>query len=217
MSAFVGSSLATLFPDSVVLIERNEPTSVSGTQIERDLMDLMNDSEENPSDSPASFIDSEIEEGNLFPWTEDRNTERNTNQYGRPSARVLPTMRENRDQEGILPTPTVSQAPNYELGPTNAQNTYINEPMDQGVRSDVVPSQELTPGNTQGFNLSPMLFPIPMSEMTQETPQAPLRTQPPMQLGSLFNVVHSPNVLLIPAQERQSIRLLPTIMPNVAG
>ena len=176
-------------------------------------MDLMNDSQENPSDSPASFIDSEFEQGNLFPWTEDRNTVRNTNHYGRPCARVLPSVRENRDQEGILPTSMGTQVPNHELGPTSAQNTYINKPMDQGVHSNVVPSLELTPGNTQGFNLSPMLFPIPMSGMTQETRQAPLLMQSPLQLGFPFNIVHSPNVLLIPAQERQSIKLL----PNVAG
>ena len=41
--------------------------------------------------------------------------------------------------------------------------------------------------------------------------------QPTVQVGFPFNFSHSTNFLLIPASERQSIRLLPTVMPNVAG
>ena len=71
MSAFVGSSLATLFPNSTVPVERSDAASVEGTQIERDLIELMDDVQDDTTYSPSSFIDSEFEEANLFPWTEN--------------------------------------------------------------------------------------------------------------------------------------------------
>ena len=37
------------------------------------------------------------------------------------------------------------------------------------------------------------------------------------QVGFPFNMTNSSNLLLIPARQRQSIRLLPTVMPSVAG
>ena len=93
----------------------------------------------------------------------------------------------------------------------------INDPMDYEIHSNVAQSQQPVMRTMQGFNLSPMLFPIPLEETTQGTRQTPFVVQQPMQLGFPFDIVHSPNVLLIPAQERQGIRLLPTVMPNVAG
>ena len=38
-------------------------------------------------------------------------------------------------------------------------------------------------------------------------------THPAVQIGFPFHVTHSPNLLLIPVNER----LFPTVMPNVAG
>ena len=217
MSAFVGSSLATLFPSPTVPAERNETASVEGTQIERDLIELMDDVQDDTTYSPSSFIDSEFEEANLFPWTENTIATRNTNSYGRPCARVLPVVREDQDEEGILPTPMVTQEPSQEYDHTNVRGTFTNDPMDYGLRDNVTRSQQLVSRNMQGFSLSPMLFPIPMGETTQETHHTPFVIQQSMQLGFPFNTVHSSNVLLIPARERQGMRLLPTVMPNVAG
>ena len=216
MSAFVGSSLATLFPSPTVPVERSEDASVEGTQKERDLIELMDDVQDDTTYSPSSFIDSEFEEANLFPWTENRNAAQNTNSYGRPCARVLLVVREDQSNEGILPTPMVTQEPSREYGRTTMHGTLINDPMDYELHDNVIQSQQLVSGNMQGFNLSPMLFPIPMGETTQEIHQTPFVMQKPMQLGFPFDTVHSRNVLLIPARERQGMRLLPTVMPNVA-
>ena len=217
MSTFVGSSVATLFPNSNVLAGHDDAVRVEGTQIEQDLIELMNDSQDDPVGSPSSFIDSEFEEGNLFPWTENRDAALNTNSYGRPCARVLPTVREDQYEGGILPTPTVTQEPSRELSQANMQSMLMNDPMDYEIHSDVTQSQQPVMRTMQGFNLSPMLFPIPLEGTTQSTRQTPFAVQQPMQLGFPFDTVHSPNVVLIPAQERQGIRLLPTVMPNVAG
>ena len=60
-----------------------------------------------------------------------------------------------------------------------------------------------------------MLFPVPLRGTAADTFLAPV--QPLTQIGFPFSATHSTNLILIPAQERQSIRLLPTVMPNVAG
>ena len=69
MSAFMGSTLASLYVDPANTAEQNESVSATGTQIEQDLMELLGESQEDRMISPSSFIDSEFEERNLFPWT----------------------------------------------------------------------------------------------------------------------------------------------------
>ena len=73
--------------------EQNESVSATGTQIEQDLMDFLGEPQEDTMISPSSFIDSEFEEGNLFPWTLGNTPPEDTNNYGRPTARVPPTQR----------------------------------------------------------------------------------------------------------------------------
>ena len=88
MSAFMGAATATLYPDTEISSGHESTTITSGTQLERELMDLIGAPQNEPTDSPCSFIDSEFEEGNLFPWTMGNGSERTTNNYGRPTARV---------------------------------------------------------------------------------------------------------------------------------
>ena len=87
--------------------------------------------------------------------------------------------------------------------------------MDQDAHNDMASLQEDTQSAVQGFNLSPMLYPISIGEATQGTQQFPMQSL--TQVGFPFNMTHSSNLLLIPARQRQSIRFLPTVMPNVAG
>ena len=214
MSAFMGSTLASLYVDPANTAEQNESVSATGTQIEQDLMDLLGEPQEDTMISPSSFIDSEFEEGNLFPWTLGNTPPEDTNNYGRPTARVPPTQRVNPSAGGILPRPCPTYPPNYRPETSNFQQTQSSEPMDQELRRDIAPTQG-TLSAVQGFNLSPAFFPIPMREAPIENQQ--ITVQPMVQLGFPFYVTHSTNFMLIPARERQSMRLLPTVMSNVAG
>ena len=56
---------------------------------------------------------------------------------------------------------------------------------------------------------------IPKREAPIENRQ--ITVHPMVQLGIPFCVTHSTNLILIPARERQGMRLLPTVMSNVAG
>ena len=68
-------------------------------------MDPVGETQVERSPSPNSFVDSEFEESNLFPWRVCENATVNLNSYGRPTATVLPTPRINSEQRGILPRP----------------------------------------------------------------------------------------------------------------
>ena len=59
-----------------------------------------------------------------------------------------------------------------------------------------------------------MLLPIPIREESQGVQQIPMQHM--MQLYFPFRMVHCSDLLLIPARELQSIRLLRTVMPIVA-
>ena len=89
--------------------------------------------------------------------------------------------------------------------------------MEQEVRNDIAPQQGTAQTNFTGFNLSPMLFPLNFGGTSHGTQHMTQLVQPAIQLGFPFNMTHSMNSQLIPAQERHGIRLIPTVMPIVAG
>ena len=217
MSAFMGAATATLYPDTGISSGHEYATITSGTQLERELMYLIGTSQNEPTHSPSSFIDSEFEEGNLFPWTMGNGPERTTNSYGRPTARVPPTQTTSSSDQGILPRPTPVYPPNYRQELTGLQHQQTSEPMEQEVWSDTVPQQRSSRDNIMGFNLSPMLFPLNIGGTNHGIQHMAQLIQPTVQLGFPFSTTHSTNSILIPAKERHSIRLIPTVMANVAG
>ena len=217
MSAFMGAATATLYPEAEASLGQNSETITSGTQLKRDLMELIGVPQNDATGSPSLFIDSEFEEGNLFPWTMGNGPERTTNSYGRPTARVPPTQRASSSDQGMLSRPTPVYPSNYRQEMTGLQNQQTSEPMEQEVRSDTVPQQRSSRDNIMGFNLSPMLFPLNIGGTNHGIQHLAQLIQPTAQLGFPFNMTHSTNSLLIPAQERLSIRLIPTVMANVAG
>ena len=89
--------------------------------------------------------------------------------------------------------------------------------MEQEVQNDPNQLQRNVPGLSSRFNLSPMLFPLTLSEGSRGIRQLPQLEQPAVQLGFPFSVTHSTKFMLIPAHERHSIRLIPSVMVNVAG
>ena len=217
MSAFVGAATASLFPNMDTTLEHDAVSVASGTQLEKDLMGIIGDLQQEQENSSTSFIDSEFEEGNLFPWTMGNEPDSRTNSYGRPTARIPPTPRTSSNDTGILPRPTAVYPPNHRPELTNFQQPHVNEPMEQGVWNDPNQLQQNAPGIATGFNLSPMLFPLTLNATSHGIPQVPQPAQPTVQLGFPFSVTHSTNLMLIPAHERQGIRLIPSVMANVAG
>ena len=131
MSAFVGAATASLFPDTNTTLEHDAVSVALGTQLEKDLMGLIGDLQQEQENSPTSFIDSEFEEGNLFPWTIGNESDARTNSYGRPTARIPPTPRTSSNDRGILTRPTPMYPPNHRPELTKFQQLQANEPMEQ--------------------------------------------------------------------------------------
>ena len=72
MSAFVRAAAATLFPSSAVPYQNEETIDTAGSQIERQLMELVEEHQSNDSASPPSFIDTEFEESPEFQTSKKR-------------------------------------------------------------------------------------------------------------------------------------------------
>ena len=208
----MGAAAATLYPDTETSPGQDSATITSGTQLERELMDLIGVPQNGLTDSPNSLIDSEFEEGNLFPWTMGNGPERTTKNYGRPTARIPPIPRTSSGDKGILPCPTPVYPPNYRQKLTGFQQQQTSEPMEQEIQNDMVPQQRTAQVNFTRFNLSPMLFPLNIGGKDHGTQHMAQLMQPAVQLGFPFNMTHSTNSQLIPAQERLGIRLIPTVM-----
>ena len=166
-------------------------------------------------DSPGSFVASEFKEENLFPWTVSNTQNTSVNSFGRPIATIPSNVRADREARGILPRPIPNYPLNHSPESTAFQQTHIREPVERNRHDNNVQPNGGNHNAGQGFNLSPMLFPVPLRGTAADTFLAPV--QPLTQIDFPFSATHSTNLILIPAQERQSIRLLKTVMPNVAG
>ena len=185
---------------------------------------------ENQLPSPislSSFIDSEFEEATSSPDEPTVNTNPRINSYGRPSAAILPTPRNAEHQpdggSGHLPT----YPPNFHAETSSFQPWHANVPAEQDIpRSStdnadwtnihVMPMYEQQ-NNAVVNNMTPLVIQLPPRGAPSMIQRVTVPAHPAVQIGFPFHVTHSPNLLLIPVNERMNIRLFPTVMPNVAG
>ena len=102
MTAFVGATSATLFasePEDPVVTEIIE---TAGTQIERQMLDIIEEHHFSRESSPTSFIDTELEDAAMFPWDTAEPMGVSINSYGRPTAAILPTPRNTHQAPAAL-------------------------------------------------------------------------------------------------------------------
>ena len=95
MTAFVRAGSATLFPASTTGPEMDEVNDISGTRIERQLVDLMEEGQHNYESLSTSFIDTELQDSSMSQWKTRERAEGSTNSYGRLMAATLPTPRDD--------------------------------------------------------------------------------------------------------------------------
>ena len=96
MSAFMGAASATLFPSRSIDPDPYEIIDTAGTNIERQLMEVIDEQNFGRESSTASFIDTELEDSPMSPPESDRPSKVSTNSYGRPTAPILSTPRAYR-------------------------------------------------------------------------------------------------------------------------
>ena len=224
MSAFVGAAAATVFPSSVPF-QTEEVIDTTGSQIERQLMEMIDEHHSHRSSSPTSFIDTEFEESPESPDDQEMEDSHSLNSYGRASAAILPTSR----GKGLVQHPIPTYPPRFIAGSSdfnvirentqevsaNSFNTgFTSTQIGLPIANPVMPLANID-------NPAPMMIQIPPvvpyiaavqnAHQMQPVPQPPLKQLFPMQ------ATHSTNVLLLPSSERDLYRLTPTVMPNIAG
>ena len=97
MTTFMGAATAMFFPSSNDPILQGNVIDTTGTGIEQELMELIEESRIVSPVSLTSFVDSEFEEANESPeeLRGDGPDIMIVNSYGRPTAAILPTPRTN--------------------------------------------------------------------------------------------------------------------------
>ena len=227
MTAFVGATSATLFasePEDPVV---TEIIDTAGTQIERQMMDIIEEHQFSRESSSTSFIDTELEDSPMSPYDTAEPMGVPVNSYGRPSAAILPTPRNTTQAPAAIIRPIATNPTNFTANNLNFQAQQLVDHGHQqthrvlnGIHTDGVnPNSAFTPisNNLPMYNNAPLMIQIPPHEGSLHIPR--LRGGPnrvpnhhfPFQVG------HSTNLLLLLLQERQMYRLLPTVMRNVAG
>ena len=227
MTAFVGATPATLFtsePGSPVV---TEIIDTAGTQIERQMMDIIEEHHFSRESSLTSFIDTELEDSPMSPWDTTEPMGIPVNSYGRPSAVILPSPR----YANQVPTAINRPVPTYPANFTaNNLDSQAQQLVDRGHQqthralNDVNtnrgnPSSAFTSfsNSLAMYNNAPLMIQIPPHEGSLHIPQLNGGLNPVLANHFPFHVGHSMNLLLLPLQERQMYRLVPTVMPNVAG
>ena len=228
MTAFAGAAAMTLFPQSTASQLDTEIIDTAGSQIERQLLDLIDEHQSNHSMTPSSFVSSEFEESPESPDDQEMVQQPPLNSYGRPSAAILPTPRERGRGRGLPRRPRPNYPPGFsadisnftDLGDNisevqtadhNNVNDYLhNRPPGAAANSHLTNPNQLT-------NPVPLMIQIPSVihnfVAVHNDPPVP----PFIQQAFIVQATHSTNILFLPAEERNVYRLSSTVMPNIAG
>ena len=113
MSAFMGTTSASLFPETSDTATKVEAMDTAGTHLEKELMELVEHTQGTQLFSPSSFMDSEFEETDSSPPDLLEGSTVSTNSYGRPIAGILPTPRAPQIQARDTPQPIPIYPPNF--------------------------------------------------------------------------------------------------------
>ena len=219
MTAFVGATSATLFasePEDPVVTEKID---TAGTQIERQMMDIIEEHHFSRESSLTSFIDTELEDSPMSPWDTAEPMRIPVNSYGRPTAAFLPTPRNANQMTTAINRPAPIYPANFAANNLDTQAQQTHRITNNVNINRVNPNSAFTtiPYNLPMYNNAPLMIQIPPHEGNLHIPQVNGGFTPVLANHFPFHVGHSTNLLLLPLQERQLYRLLPTVMPNVAG
>ena len=159
------------------------------------------------------------------PETPDAEPNVQINSHGRPIAAILPTPNTSVQQQDGTIGPVPTYPPNFarestdfhqvQTINTNAQkNSSLPIPEPEGI----YPQTAFVPEELQYSimnDITPMVIHLP----PRNTGGAPAnfcgQFQQVAEFGFPFNILHSTNVLLMPVNEGQNIRLFPTVVPMV--
>ena len=122
---FMGTTSASLFPETSDTATKVEAMDTAGTHLEKELMELVEHTQGTQLFSPSSFMDSEFEETDSSPPDLLEGSTVSTNSYGRPIAGILPTPRAPQIQARDTPQPIPIYPPNFRSEKTEKTDFQI--------------------------------------------------------------------------------------------
>ena len=129
MTAFVGAAPATLFTSEPEDPTVTEIIDTAGTLIKRQMMDIIIEHHFSRESSSTSFVDTELEDSPMSPWEAAGPMVVPANSYGRPTANILPTPRNDNQRSAAIDRPIPTYPTNFAA---NNPNFQIQQPVDQG-------------------------------------------------------------------------------------
>ena len=228
MTAFAGAAAMTLFPQSTVSQLDTDIIDTAGSQIERQLLDLIDEHQSNHSMTPSSFVSSEFEESPESPDDQEMAPQPPLNSYGRPSAAILPIPRERGRGRGLPRRSRPNYPPGFSADISNFTDLgdNISEVQTADHNNVIDYLHNRPPGvaaNSHLTNPNQLTNPVPlMIQIPSVIPNfVAVHNDPPVppfiQQAFIVQATHSTNILFLPAEERNVYRLSPTVMPNIAG
>ena len=220
MSAFVGAAVATPFPYQSPRLQLQNATDVSGSQIERELIELIDEHQSHTSISATSFIDTEFAESPESPDDQEMKDSQSSLRCN------LTNPKRERPRYRSGPRPIRSYPPGIStelsiftvvgnnmqyIRADNFNNGYTSKQVGPPITNPIMPTVNIN-------NPAPMMIQILPIMPSFAAIQNGHPVQPMPQPEQVFSVqtTHSTNVLLLPAHERDLYRLSPIVMPIIA-
>ena len=227
LTAFVGATSATLFTSGPEDPSIAETIDTAGAQIERQMKEIIEEHQFSRGSSSTSFIDTELEDTPMSPWESAEPSTRPINSHGRPAAAILPTPRSNNHETTVVNRPIPTYPPNFaKTYPiyqpqqiTDPRHHHVDQPVN-GIKPRTLSNNGAFFANPNGlptYNNAPIMIQIPPHEGSVHVSQLITGPNAGPSPHFPFQAGHSTNLLLLPFQERLQYRLLPPVMPNVAG
>ena len=160
LKAFVGATSANLFTSGPEDPSIAETIDTAGTQIERQMMEIIEEHQFSSGSSLTSFIDTELEDSPMSPWESAEPSTRPVNSYGRPAAAILPTPRSNNHETTVVNRPIPTYPPNFANTYPIYQPQQITDPTYHQADHPVNGIQPRTLGNSGAFSANPNGLPI---------------------------------------------------------
>ena len=219
LTAFVGATSATLFASGQEDPSIVETIDTAGTQIERQMMEIIEEHRFSRESSSTSFVDTELEDSPMSPWEPAEPSTQPVNSYGRPAVAILPTPRSNNRETTVVNRPIPTYPPNFANTYPIYQPQQITDPRHQQADHPVNDIQPKILGNNGAFSATPNGLPIYSNApiMIQMPPHEGSAHVPQLITGSNarpsphfpFQSGHSTNLLLLPFQKNCNINICP--------
>ena len=133
MTAFVGAASETLFTSEPEDPAATETMDTAGTLIKRQMMDIINEHHFSRQSSSTNFVDTELEDSPMSPWKAPEPMGVPVNSYGRPTAAIRSTPRNDNQRSAAINRPIPTYSTNFAANNLTFQAQQPVDPLIMGI------------------------------------------------------------------------------------